>query len=159
MPPQIWSDGVGLFFFFPPSFLGALYGLVHFAEILSFLPTMQHTRWDSSAHTVTQAFIHSLAPTNTISVTFHYMVLGWISGLETYQTSTQGALPPHSRYCLSTTMSNCFLFALFMPKILISTLHEEKCTNWTILLAYNVMLSFEGKSRVAHIPSSRGSSC
>lgn len=72
----------------------------------------QHTRWDSSAHTVTQAFRHSLAPTNTISVTFHYMVLGWISGLETHQISTQRALPPHAQYCLSATMSNCFLFAL-----------------------------------------------
>lgn len=101
----------------PLSAAAALYGLVYFAEILSFLPATQHTRWDSWAHTVTQAFRHSLAPTNTISVTFHYMVLGWISGLETHQISTQGALPPHPPYCLSVTMSNCFLFALFMPKI------------------------------------------
>lgn len=158
MPPEICSDGGGHFFSSP--FSGALYGLVHFAEILFFLSTMQHTRWDSSAHTVTQAFRHSLAPTNTISVTFHYMVLGWISGLETYQISTQGALPPHSRYCLSATMSNCFAFALFMPKILICTHNTEKCTNWTFLLAYKQWdLVFKGKSRVAHIPSSCGSSC
>lgn len=41
-------------------------------------------------HTVTQAFRHSLAQTHTISVTFHYMVLAWIAGLETYQISRRG---------------------------------------------------------------------
>lgn len=78
-----------------------------------------NTRWDSLVHTVTQAFRHSLAHTHTISVTFHYMVLGWISGLEIYQISTQGPRPPHPRYCLSTTMLNCCPFAVFMSQILI----------------------------------------
>lgn len=104
--------------FFPPhSVSAALHGLIYSSEILSFLLTAQHTRWDSSARTVTQAFRHSLARTNTISVTFHYMVQGWISGLETHQISTQGVLPPHPRYCLSATMWNCSLFALFLPEI------------------------------------------
>lgn len=76
-----------------------------------------NTRWDSLVHTVTQAFRHSLAHTHTISVTLHYMVLGWISGLETYQISKQGALPPHPQYCLSTTILNCFLFAIYMSQI------------------------------------------
>lgn len=78
-----------------------------------------NTRWDSLVHTVTQAFRHSLAHTHTISVTFHYMVLGWISGLEIYQISTQGAPPPHPRHCLSTTMLNCCPFAVFKSQILI----------------------------------------
>lgn len=77
-----------------------------------FLP-VQHTRWDSSAHTVTQAFRHSLAPANTISVTFHYMVLGWISGLEPHQISTQGALPPHAQHCFSATMFELFSLCSF----------------------------------------------
>lgn len=79
-----------------------------------------NTRWDSLVHTVTQAFRHSLDHTHTISVTFHYMVLGWISGLEIYQISTQGAPPPHPWYCLSTTMLNCFLFSLFVSKLSIN---------------------------------------
>lgn len=83
-----------------------------------------NTRWDSSVHTVTQAFRHSLAHTHTISVTFHYMVLGWISGLEIYQISTQGAPPPHPRHCLSTTMLNCCPFAVFQSQIL------KYCSMW-----------------------------
>lgn len=129
---------------------------------MSFLPTTQHTRWDSSVHTVTQAFRHSLAPANTISVTFHYMVLGWISGLETHQISTQGALPPHPRYCLSTTGSNCFLFAFFLAKISISALHADKCTNWMFSLTHKLpdkLMVLTDKSKVAYISPSRGSSC
>lgn len=106
VPCEICCDRIG-FLFSRLHFMA----LVYYAAILSFLPTTQHTRWDSSAHTVTQAFRHSLARTNTISVNIHYMVLGWISGLETYQISTQGVRPPHARYCLSTTMLNCRLYA------------------------------------------------
>lgn len=117
MPPEICTDGGGGPFFSSHSFPAALYGPVYSLEILSFLPTTQHTRWDSSTRTVTQAFRHSLARTNTISVTFHYMVQSGISGLETHQIFTQGATPPRPCHCLSATMSNCFLFARLLPGI------------------------------------------
>lgn len=107
----------------PPLYNSIKYETATFQSYCPFF-LQANTRWDSLVHTVTQAFRHSLAHTHTISVTFHYMVLGWISGLEIYQISTQRALPPHPRYCLSTTMLNCFPFALFMSEILIH------CSMW-----------------------------
>lgn len=84
-------------------------------------------------HTVTQAFRHSLAHTNTISVNFHYMVLGWISGLETHQISTQGALPPCARYCFSATMLNCFpvhSFTIAQNTEICTYTNKISCTYW-----------------------------
>lgn len=113
MPPENHSGGGGLFFLFGCT----LWPRLLWRDIVLY-PTTQHTRWDSSTHTVTQAFRHSLPHTNTISVTFHYMVQGWISGLETHQISSQEVPPPHAWHCLSATMLNCFLFALrLMAKI------------------------------------------
>lgn len=82
------------FFFFPPK-----------------QPT--HTMRFLGAHSHT-AFRHSLAPANTISVTFHYMVLAKISGLESHQISTQGAPQSHAQYCLAATMSNCSCWLLYL---------------------------------------------
>ena len=153
MPHEICSDAAGCFFFFS---LCTLWPRL-LAEILSFLPTTQHTRWDSSAHTVTQAFRHSLAPTNTISVTFHYMVLGWISGLETHQISTQGALPPNAQYCLSATMWNCLLFALSCLKY--KYVHFIWINAQTENFSLTCKRPYRPSLKATHIPPLCGSSC
>lgn len=129
---QIWKKKNSAQLLSPPLYNSIKSETAIFQRYCPFL-LQANTRWDSLVHTVTQAFRHSLAHTHTISVTFHYMVLGWISGLEIYQISTQGALPPHLRYCLSTTMLNCCPFAVFMSQILIY------CLMWIDVQAYVLM--------------------
>lgn len=88
------------------------------------------------------------------------MVQGAISGLETHQMFTQGAPPPHPWYCLSATMSDCFLFARLLPEI--KNMWKKHALKHIIFHCYkNNWLDFvlEGKCKVAHSLLLGGSCC
>lgn len=123
--------------------------LVASSDIVPFLlAATPHTRWDSRAHTVTQAFRHSLASADTISVAFHYMVQGWISGLETYQISTQGAAPPpphlhtHTHTALSFTYNDGLFTRRSAAHVCGFKTTTKKSINWVQTQWWNDNLRF-----------------